>query len=209
MGFHKARDPNRPKLGQRIRSFFQRAGHTLGKVLQNPIVQALTAPLAFLGPIGMAASAGLNIAGAGLSMIHDPNPDAISQAENEDKLMEEAMANDLAINSTQTSNIQRLNQACNVGSNLDNSEQYNRYETQGTRTKRADSKVLSVANMHSSTNSRAAHSFQTKSSETKVAKTYRLQSGKLSELQNIENSPMSKNMDPSLGYHISQSMTEI
>jgi hypothetical protein len=208
MGFKLNRDPNKPKLGQRIKAWFQRAGHTLGKVMQHPVFQAFTAPLAFLGPIGMAASAGLNIAGAGLGMIK--GPDEAAEEENEEKLMGQAMANDAMINSTtETSNLQRLNKACNVGSNIDNSEQYGKYETQGVRTKRNESAVLNVANMHSSTNNRAAHTFQSKSSETKVAKNFRLQSGKLSELQNVEDSAMSRNMDSSLGFHVSQSMTEI
>jgi hypothetical protein len=196
-------------LGHRIKAWFQKAGHSLGKVLQHPIVQAITAPLAMLGPIGMGVSAGLNVLGAGLSQIKDPNPNAIAQEENEEQMMAEALANDDLINRTQTSNVQRLNQACNVGDNKDDSEQYDRFETQGARTMRVEDPVLSVANMYSSTNNRAARTFQTRNSETKVAKKFVLQSGKLSELQNIDDAPMKKNMDASLGYHVSQSMTEI
>ena len=208
MGFRRAVDSNKPKLGQRIKKFFQGAGHTLGKLLQNPVVQALTIPLNFLGLPGIIASTAINVAGAGLGMVKAPNPDAISREENEDKMMAEAEANDILINRTQTSNVQRLYQACNVGSNLDNSDQYTRFETQGTRVEKVDDNILNVSNMYSSTNNRPMRTFQVKNSETKPADQFRIQDIKLSELQNIQNSDMQKNMHPSLGYYQPQSMIQ-
>lgn len=210
MGFVRAGvDPNRPKLGQRIKKFFQNAGHKLGKVLTHPITQAVLAPLAFLGVPGIAASAITSVAGAALSAI-PPTEDQQQQQQVEEAMMDQALKAELDTQHLdRTSNEIRLYQSSEPVSNADRSDIYERPYDKGLRTANVGNPVISNVQMHSKANNRANADLQNSTQYNNPTNQFRVQEMSLSEINATQRAPMAQALGSKMPFFSQSSMTEL